>query len=86
MGRCICSRNQGGKKLITKNETCAPLAAVLGTLSRNFEKKRYVVIFPITRSGRMQKVKQKKKKKKQFLLHVLPCGFPISSLKKAEKK
>ena len=39
MGRCICSRNQGGKKLITKNETCAPLAAVLGTLGRNFEKK-----------------------------------------------
>ena len=39
MGRCMCSRNEGGKKVITKNETCAPLAAVLGTLSRNFEKK-----------------------------------------------
>ena len=39
MGMCMCSRNQGGKKVITKNKTCASLAAVLGTLSRNFEKK-----------------------------------------------
>ena len=49
------------KTYIEKNETCLPLSAVFGTMSRNFEKKRYVVIFPITRSGRMQKNKKKKK-------------------------
>ena len=40
VGRCMCSRNYGGKKVFVKNETSARLAAVLGTLSRNFEKKR----------------------------------------------
>ena len=38
MGRCMCSRNHGGEKgNLKKNETCAPLASVLGTLSRNLE-------------------------------------------------
>ena len=38
--RCMCSRNRDGKKgNLKKNETCALFAAVLGTLSRNFEKK-----------------------------------------------
>ena len=35
----MCSRNHGGKRQFEKNETCAPLVAVLSTLSRNFEKK-----------------------------------------------
>ena len=67
MGRCMCSRNHGGKKgNLKKHETCAPLASVLGTLSRNLEKKGKVVIFPITRSGRVQKSQKKKKRKKNF--------------------
>ena len=40
MGMCMCSRNHGGKKVIEKNKTCPPLASVLRTLSRNFEKKK----------------------------------------------
>ena len=51
----------GEKRQFEKNETCDHLASVLATLSRNLEKKRYVVIFPITRSGRVQKSQKKKK-------------------------
>ena len=47
-----------------------------------FRKKREVVIFPITRSGRVQKSQNKKK----FLMDVFPCGFPISGDKKGGKK
>ena len=42
-----------------------------------------MVIFPIMRSGRMQK--STKKKKKNFLWDVLPCGFPISGDRRGEK-
>ena len=49
-----------------------------------FGKKRKVVIFPITRSGTMEK-KKKKNKKKNFLWDVFPCGFPISGDKKGGK-
>ena len=57
--------------------------AFKGTLSRNFEKKRKVVIFPITSSGRVEK---SQKTKKQFCLkYVFPCGFPIFGDKKGEK-
>ena len=38
-------------------------------------------MFPITRSGRVEKVK----KKKFFLKDVFPCGFPISGDKRGEK-
>ena len=44
-----------------------------------------MVNFPITRSGRVEK-SPKKKKKKIFLKHVLPCGyfiFPV--IKRVEK-
>ena len=43
-----------------------------------------MVIFPITSSGRVEK-SQKKKKKKNFLKDVFPCGFPISGDKKWKK-
>ena len=43
-----------------------------------------MVIFPITKSGRMQK-SNKKKKKKNFLWDVFPCGFSISDDKKGGK-
>ena len=39
-------------------------------------------MFPITRSGRVEK---SQKKKKIFLKDVSPCGFPISGDEKGEK-
>ena len=39
------------------------------------------MIFPITRSGRVQK----SEKKKKILLDVFPCGFSISDDKKGGK-
>ena len=41
-----------------------------------------MVIFPITKRGRVEK---SQKKKKIFLNDVFPCGFPISGDKKGEK-
>ena len=46
----------------------------------------YMVIFPITRSGRVQKSQKKNKKKEIFLKDVFLRCFPISSHKKGEKK
>ena len=43
-----------------------------------------MVIFPITRSGRVQKG-QKKRRKKNFVRDVFLCGFSISGDKRAEK-
>ena len=43
-----------------------------------------MVIFPITRSGRIEK-SPKKKKKNFFLKDVFPSGFPISGDKKGGK-
>ena len=43
-----------------------------------------MVIFPNTRSGRMQGRKKKKKKEKIFR-DVFPCGFPICGDKKGGK-
>ena len=45
-----------------------------------------MVIFPIKKSGRVEKSqKKKKKKKKSFLWDFVPFGFPISGDKKGEK-
>ena len=44
-----------------------------------------MVIFPITKSGRVEKSKKKKKKIKSFLWDFVPFGFPISGDKKEEK-
>ena len=42
-----------------------------------------MVIFPITRSGRLEK--SQKKKKKNFSNDVFPCSFPFSGDKKGGK-
>ena len=42
-----------------------------------------MVIFPITRSGRIKK--NQIKKKKNFLWDVFPCGFSVSDDKKDGK-
>ena len=84
MRRCICSRNQGGKKVICKKWDLSALSDIFGHFKSEFREKRYVVIFPITRRGRVEKSK-KKMKKKNFLWDVFPCGFPISGYKKGGK-
>ena len=43
-----------------------------------------MAIFPITRSGRVQKSK-KKEEKNNFVRDVFLCGFSISGDKRAEK-
>ena len=65
MGRCMCPRNHGGKKVICKNRNLSAISGILGHFKSEFRKKRSVVIFPITRSGRVEK-SQKKKKKNLF--------------------
>ena len=69
MGRCMCLRNHGGKKVIEKKRKLRILSGSFGHFKSEFRKKKYVVIFPITKSGRMQKTKKKKKKKKIFMGH-----------------
>ena len=81
LGRCMCSRNHGGKKGIRKKWNLRARSGFLGHFKSEFRKKREVVIFPITRSGRVQKSQNKKK----FLWDVFPCGFPISGDKKGGK-
>ena len=39
LGRCMCSRNHGGNKVICKKMKLKRVAAFSGTLSLNFEKK-----------------------------------------------
>ena len=61
LGRCMCWSNHGGKKVICKQLNLSGLSGILGHLKSEFRKKREVVISPITRSGRVQKSKKKKK-------------------------
>ena len=44
-----------------------------------------MVIFQITRSGRVEKSQKKKKEKIFFLKDIFPSRFPISGDKKGEK-
>ena len=67
LGRCMCWRNDGGKKVFCKKLNLSALSGILGHFKSEFGKKRKVVIFPIMRSGTMQKNKKKKKKKKFFM-------------------
>ena len=83
-GRCMCSRNRGGKKVICKKWTLSAVSGILRHFKWEFRKKRYVVIFPIKRSGRMQKSKKKKKRKIFYATFFLAVFlFPI--IKRAEK-
>ena len=60
LGRCMCWRNHGEKKVICKQLNLSALSGILGHFKSEFRKKREVVIFPITRSGRVQKSENKK--------------------------
>ena len=40
LGRCMCSRNQGGKKGISKKSTLSALSGIFGHIKPEFEKKR----------------------------------------------
>ena len=74
VGRCMCSRNHGGRKVILKKRNLRTLSGILGQFKTEFRKKRYVVILMSTRSGRMQ-ISKKKKKKKKFLMGQFPSRF-----------
>ena len=67
LGRCMCWRNHGGKQVICKKLNLSAVSGILGHFKSEFGKKRYVVIFPITRSGRVQKSQKKKGEKKNFM-------------------
>ena len=76
LGRCMCWRNHGGKQVICKKFNLSAVSGILGHFKSEFGKKRYVVIFPITRSGRVQKsetafllypvIKRPKKEKRKY--------------------
>ena len=75
----MCSRNNGGKKVICKKWNLSALSGILGHFKSEFRKKREAVIFPITRSGRVEK-SQKKKKKKIFFKRTFSLAvflFPV---------
>ena len=74
MGRCMCSPNLGGRKVIEKKRNLRTLSGILGQFKLEFRKKRYVVNLMSTRCGRMQKSK-KKKKKENFLMGQFPLWF-----------
>ena len=40
MGRCMCPRNHGGKKVICKNSNFGALSGILGHFKSEFRKKR----------------------------------------------
>ena len=74
MGRCMCTRIHGGKKVICKKWNLSALSGILGHFKSEFrKKKRKVVIFPITSSGRVEK--SQKKKKKIFFKGRFPLRF-----------
>ena len=66
LGRCMCWRNHGGKQVICKKLNLSARSGILGHVESEFGKKRKVVIFPITTSGRVQKSQKKKEEKKNF--------------------
>ena len=85
MGRCMCSRNHGGKKVICKKLILSALSGILGHFKSEYRKKRYFVIFPITRSGRMQKSQKKKKKNNFFKTTFFLAVFLFPVIKRGEK-
>ena len=83
MGRCMCTRNHSGKKVICKKLNLSALSGILGHFKWEFRKKRKVVIFPITSSGRVEK--SQKTKKKFFLKDVFPSVFLFPVIKRGKK-
>ena len=83
MSRCICPRNHGEKKEICKKRNLSALSGILGHFKSKFRKKREVVIFPITRSGR---VKKSPKKKKNFFTRTFSLVVFLFPVIKNEKK
>ena len=84
MGRCMCPRNHGGKKVICKKRNLSALSGILGHFKSEFRKKRLVLIFLSTRSGRVQKRKQKKRRK-IFYGTIFLADFLFPMIKRAEK-
>ena len=78
----MCSRNHGGKKAISKKLNLSALSGILGHLKSEFRKKSEVVIFPITRNGRVQK----SEKKKNFYGTFSCAVFLFPVIKRAEKE
>ena len=81
LGRCMCWRNHGGKQVICKKIKLSAVSGILGHFKSEFGKKREVVIFPITRSGRVQK----SEKKKNFYGMFARAVFLFPVIKIAEK-
>ena len=85
LGRCMCWGNDGGKKVFCKKLNLSALSGILGHFKSEFGKKRKVVIFPIMRSGTMQKSKKKKQEKKIFYGTFSLTVFLFPVIKRAEK-
>ena len=84
VGRCMCSRNHGGKKVICKKLNFSALSGIFGHFKSEFRKKREVVIFLITRSGSVQK-SQKNKRKENFYGTFSLAVFLFPVIKREEK-
>ena len=82
MGRCMCTRIYGGKKVICKKRTLSALSGILGHFKSEFRIKKVSGNFS---DYEERKGGKKSKKKKIFLKDVFPCGFPFSGDKKGEK-
>ena len=76
VNRCMCSRNHGGKKVICKKGNLSALSGILGHFKSEFRIKKVSGNFSDYKER--QGGKKSKKKKKNFLKDVFPCGFPIS--------
>ena len=86
MGRCMCPRNNGGKKVISKIRNLSALSGNLGHFKSEFQKKGKWYFFRIRGAVGCKKVKKKKKEKRKifhgtFSLEVFL--FPVTQ--RAEK-
>ena len=69
MGRCMCTRIHGGKKVICKKLNFSALSAILGHFKSEFRKKKENGNFS---DYEQRKGGKKSKKKKFFLKNVFP--------------
>ena len=65
VGRCMCSRNHGGKKVISKIRKLSALSGNLGHFKSEFRKKGKWQFFRLRGAVGWKKRKKKKKKKKE---------------------